>query len=272
MTASRLNRTDRIALVVLALTLFSIVALAWASAVANYQSGQEVASNRNHETSAQNADGQPEPVYFGLFRPSDSYAQWFMAVLSLAAAGISWRAIVLVRDQLIETRNAVKVAQDALLETRRIGEAQVRAYLGSPRVDARLETEDGTRWFRIDAYASNSGHSPAVLPSVSCFVSRGDDVLNMKHTLLERDISAGESDFKFLDQGHPCDDEMELFLSRAGELTFAGALQYYTVFGGTPKTTTFRFRLEKLEPGDGPFKVSVEHTLRDGTVVEHHRD
>lgn len=60
---------------------------------------------------------------------SDTLAQWIMAGLSIVATGASIWAVYLLYKTLIETREAVDAADAAVAETRRIGEAQVRAYV-----------------------------------------------------------------------------------------------------------------------------------------------
>lgn len=98
--------------------------------------------------------------------PADTYAQWIMAVLSFAATGVSLWAVILVRNSLELNRRATKAAEDAVAETRRIGEAQVRAHVsivgggvfmrgGSPS-----EVERGMRPI-ISIRVKNYGQTPA---------------------------------------------------------------------------------------------------------------
>lgn len=65
----------------------------------------------------------------------DSLAQWTMAVFSVVATLVSTLAVILVKD--------------TLLETRRIGEAQTRAYLGieSMMLSRPREKKDRTQEF-----------------------------------------------------------------------------------------------------------------------------
>lgn len=186
------------------------------------------------------------------------WAAWATVIFSGVGAFLIWRTLI--------------ATQDTVAETRRIGEAQVRAYISPPRVSARIETENGIRWFRIEGYLSNSGNSPALLPTVICHVSMGEDVVTFRQAPMERDIVAGETDFLFIDQGSPFADGISEYLYRGGELIFQGVVQYNTVFGGDPKTTNFRLALYRTQEGDGPLNVRMSSRLRDGTSITHYRD
>lgn len=195
-------------------------------------------------------------------------ARWafYMLVVSSAGLVITAVGIYYVRNTLVETRIAVEV-------TREIGKAQVRAYIGSPRVEARIETTPaGDRRFSIKGFISNSGSSPALLPAAHCTVTMGDGVVNMLHAQLARDISAGETDFCFVDQGSPFGDEIAEFLNRGGELIFEGALHYDTVFGDGTKTTSFHLSLYRTAEEDGPLRVRMNGRRSDGAPVSHYRD
>lgn len=113
---SNSNRRDRGALIALALALLAISFCVWISQPAYSQKTGQT----DQETDAKiGEDGHVETVYFGLFKPADTVAQWMVALLSFVATGVSAWAVILVRSTLNETREAVAV-------TRRIGEAQLR--------------------------------------------------------------------------------------------------------------------------------------------------
>ena len=194
-------------------------------------------------------------------------ARWALYMLAVSSAGLVITAVGIyyVRDTLIETRKSVQV-------TREIGEAQVRAYVGPPRVEAVIETVEGRRHFSIRGYLSNSGNSPALLPMAGCHVSMGDEIVNLLHAPLVRDIAAGESNFCFIDQGAPCGTTMASYLDRGGELTFEGYIEYDTVFRGARKISNFHLSLYKTSEGDGPFRVRMNGRMRDGTPITHYRD
>ena len=88
---------------------------------------------------------------------STMWATWLVgsATVIVAALGAWW-----VRDTLVETRNAVKAANDAVAETRRIGEAQVRAYLSVTAAPIpAIPYADTVQTFEIEI--KNNGQSAA---------------------------------------------------------------------------------------------------------------
>lgn len=97
---------------------------------------------------------------------ANSLGTMIAASSAVAAALISWRAVIYVRDTLTETRNSVRAANDAVKEARRIGEAQVRAYLtftgGEYRIDA------NGAWYMITV--KNAGQTPALNIQARCYV------------------------------------------------------------------------------------------------------
>lgn len=86
---------------------------------------------------------------------------WALALLGVTAAGtlIALYGLILLRRTWTEAKAATKAAQEAVVVTREIGEAQVRAYLDVKLVNvARADT--GIGWaFRVKI--RNSGQSPA---------------------------------------------------------------------------------------------------------------
>lgn len=95
----------------------------------------------------------------------DLYAQQDMskwAFLMMIISGLTFLAtllgIVCIRDTLIETRRAVKSADDAVKVTREIGQAQVRAYISAS--NASISMVD-TGEIRIHYTLTNTGQSPA---------------------------------------------------------------------------------------------------------------
>lgn len=83
--------------------------------------------------------------------PSDSIAQWAMAALSLAAVFLLWWT-------LQASRATLKVSQDMANETTRIGEAQVKPYLGFDVKSGNVIAGQPIQ-FQIDI--TNYGASPA---------------------------------------------------------------------------------------------------------------
>lgn len=108
------------------------------------------------------------------------YTEWIMAVLTLAAVGVSYRAVVLLRRTLIETRKANEAAREAVAVTREIGERQTRAYLQFERASINvifISEESGIERYnvRVEGALVNRGASPATSIHVLMSVSLGPD-------------------------------------------------------------------------------------------------
>ncbi len=80
------------------------------------------------------------------------YAFWSTVIVAVGTALLFWT--------LWETRKATKAANDAVMVTREIGEAQVRAYVHVEAVELFWGDPQGTRP-RIIALIANTGQSPA---------------------------------------------------------------------------------------------------------------
>lgn len=113
------------------------------------------------------------------------WAFWMMVIAGLTllvtALGIAW-----IRDTLIETRRAVRSADDAVRVTREIGEAQVRAYVSVDDVEVTVEIDDERVLWNVAAKVSNSGQSPAI----SVGLTLGGDTFEQSAISIRRDISA----------------------------------------------------------------------------------
>ncbi|MDP1700431.1 MAG: hypothetical protein Q8L53_05645 [Aestuariivirga sp.] len=152
------NRGDRGALVALALVVAAIVivtALGWLSNPTDYGIGQPAPHNVE-----QRQDGKVSELVASSdnFHPwRDTYAQWLMALFSVAATGVSIWAVRLLRSTLRETQAATQATVEANEVARVIGRSQVRAYLSVS--DMILNFSDDGIVARVDI--KNSGQSPA---------------------------------------------------------------------------------------------------------------
>lgn len=84
---------------------------------------------------------------------------FFMTLVSFLTAGIAAAGLYWIRATLIETREAVRAADDAVAVTRDLGQAQVRAYITIESCTVVFDTEKSNLGFRIQV--KNSGNSPA---------------------------------------------------------------------------------------------------------------
>jgi len=149
------HRRDRGALVALGLALTAIVLVA----SLNQPIKQSATSPQSaYVEQSQNDDVSRIVAAIREFNPwDDSYAQWLMAIFGVAATLISYKAVVLVRDTLDLNRRATVAAENAVKETRRIGEAQVRAYLSV--IDGHFQIWGDVLF--LDVRVRNSGQSPS---------------------------------------------------------------------------------------------------------------
>nr|WP_298094798.1 hypothetical protein [uncultured Shinella sp.] len=97
--------------------------------------------------------------YEGYVYTEDSLAQWSMAVFAVIATGISFLAVVYVKDSLTLNREAVDAALAANSTTKEIGVAQARAYISITGVD--VDFHQIGNIFTIRLRLKNAGNSPA---------------------------------------------------------------------------------------------------------------
>lgn len=93
----------------------------------------------------------------------DSLTQFLIMIAGLGALFVSVWAVRLLRRTLEATNDTVRAADDAVSETRRIGEAQARAYVAFSHIDL-ISLIDGQIMFR--PMIRNTGLTPATLLSV----------------------------------------------------------------------------------------------------------
>jgi hypothetical protein len=117
-------------------------------------------NSKNHENGEDNPVARPSfwEIYTS---PTDTYAQWIMAVLSVVATGASILAIILIRRTLHETKRTADAALNANNISREIGEAQVRAYLSEEKTFFEWEVNLDQK-FKASHVWKNSGQSPAL--------------------------------------------------------------------------------------------------------------
>lgn len=110
--------------------------------------------------------GKPDDTHFwirelyGWVYAEDTLAQWIMAVFAIVATGTSIWAVLLLRNTLVATRDAVRSADDAVTVTRELGEAQTRAYVHVESAELRWGNPKGEHP-RVTFTAINTGQTPA---------------------------------------------------------------------------------------------------------------
>lgn len=178
------DKGDRGALYALAMILFAIVVVfaigRWTGNPADSHNGKP------NEQTAQAEDNKggvpPEPIYWGLFKPSDTYAQWIAAIAALGSIVVSIWAVWLVRSTLRETQKATQLtgdavvaatnsnttAIDALEHERANSKRSLRAYALIDDVNYR--DNDSAPGRHIAIYIKNSGQTPAHITHAVCCI------------------------------------------------------------------------------------------------------
>ncbi|RUW60183.1 hypothetical protein [Mesorhizobium sp. M7A.F.Ca.US.008.03.1.1] len=100
---------------------------------------------------------------YGWVYAEDTLAQWLMVVLGGAASAISLYALIWLRRTWDQAKRSADAACAAVAETRRIGEAQVRAYLAVRNVSFRVieQTAGNDPVAAVSFSYHNTGLSPA---------------------------------------------------------------------------------------------------------------
>lgn len=153
-----MSKTDKGAIFGLGLVAGVAISLAlfvWASPWFTYPpNGTSYINDLQALVREQQAGKAGEHFWLGLvpgwLYTEDSLAQWIMAVFGIAATFLSAVAVVLVKKTLDATREGV-------FETRRIGQAQTRAYLFSDKASYAIRKEN----IQFVIEIGNSGNSPA---------------------------------------------------------------------------------------------------------------
>jgi hypothetical protein len=139
------------------MALFALVLIAFieADGPSNKIVNQQADGQQTTETDYR---GPAEGYWWPEFSARDTYAQWAMSFLALAATAISIWAVRLLRATLEATRDAVAAANRTADEAKRIGEAQVRAYLSCESAGYKVDDTGFSFWLTI----KNNGQSPAI--------------------------------------------------------------------------------------------------------------
>ncbi|MEZ5872707.1 MAG: hypothetical protein R3D32_12885 [Nitratireductor sp.] len=152
---SKIDKGAMFGLGLVAGVAISLALLVWASPWFTYPpNGTSYISQLQALVAEQQAGKAGDHFWIGLIPgwlySEDSLAQWIMAVFGIAATVLSAVAVVLVKKTLDATREGVS-------ETRRIGQAQTRAYLFSDKASYAIRKEN----IQFVIEIRNTGNSPA---------------------------------------------------------------------------------------------------------------
>lgn len=140
--------------------LFAIVFIALLSQSSNDQ----IADPYPNPPQVENGDRQSvsKPVYLGLFTADDSFAQWIVALFTVAATAVSVKAVFLLRDTLKANSSAVEQAKDANKIARAAIGFDSRAWLKLTAQHVRVTPIEDNRLLIVwGAHVENIGKSPA---------------------------------------------------------------------------------------------------------------
>nr|WP_298094795.1 hypothetical protein [uncultured Shinella sp.] len=167
------NRRDRGALVALGLALIAVVAVAWL----NQPSDQHIAEPATvPEKQYQEQRGPSEGYWWPEFAARDTYAQWAMTILALAATGVSIWAVQMVRATLDATRDGIreaKVSADAALnQALDLQFQQQRPYVHFDGGSFRISISDESKFScHAEIRIKNSGVSPGTITLWGLFLN-----------------------------------------------------------------------------------------------------
>ena len=159
------NRRDRYSALVTIAAIIAVVLIAWF----NQPSGPPIRKPNTEAPQAEGDGGEPltKRIYWGLFTADDTIAQWFMALFTIAATGVSLKAVFLVRDTLELNREATAAALKAAehsAEANAIMSQQQRPWL-ELRFKGRtppIQIDDVTVTASYEVNAVNVGTAPAI--------------------------------------------------------------------------------------------------------------
>lgn len=180
-------------------------------------------------------------------RPSDTLAQWIMAVFTVVAVVIIWRTLAATREMVRDTKQMA-------VDTREIGEAQVRPYLYVDTIEATFNKDVITGRIQI----ANSGSSPALNLEAVTMWGSGTDGFDQTWLKFEKpakpaalhpqaktwspfNTSKEANPFSFLNPDH-----IRRIVSGEADFWLFGQVEYYDVFG---KKWRFTYRCKFTRDG-----------------------
>lgn len=211
-TMSDGNRNQRYALIALGMALSAITAAAWWSQPSDQPIAKPHAAPTDHY---QEQRGPSEGYWWPEFAARDTYAQWAMTILALAATGVSIWAVQMVRATLDATRDGIREAKAsadaALNQARDLQFQQQRPYVHFDGGSFRISVSDQSKFScHAEIRIKNSGVSPAAITLWGLFLNpvtnfseyRGQQSTERSSMIMGRDgtdvLTIGASDGEIL--------------------------------------------------------------------------
>lgn len=264
---SRSHRDDRPALIALGLVLFAVILIGLFETTARHYASREVIKYQTSYPENGNG-GEYAPIVAGLreFDPrEDTYAQWIMAAFAIMATFASVWAVLLLRDTLTATRDAVRSADDAVKVTRELGQVQVRAYVAIGNI-AIQGLKVGQKP-RISYRVKNVGLSPAIRYRHCSTWRLVDNIDTYKCSFggpvwdgPAFDLFPGGSTEQNTDLPEADEEVISAIMSGEKHILFYGVAQYRTVFGKLCRVVfCSEVRPKLLEDGAGDMAPTDRH-------------
>jgi hypothetical protein len=168
------DRSDRPALIVLALLVTSLVIVSLSGLYARHEAGHPIAcytpaDEDGEEVEKQNPVCPDDHIFFG-----DGWAQWIMAGFAIVATGVSWRALYLLRETFKETKRTADAAAEANEMARESAERQLRAYVSVEAIT--IQTLAVGEPLAMVIKIANAGNTPAKCLRVNFGITITDDL------------------------------------------------------------------------------------------------
>jgi hypothetical protein len=190
----------------------------WLDYRANYKSYAAANSNSNENSSE---IGKLWDRVLGVFvSPSDTLAQWIMAVFTIAVVFLVWRTLV--------------ATQEMARDTRHIGEAQTRAYLSFDSVEAVfLNDGDGFTGVYLRPRIKNTGQTPARISLTHSFIYISEDrpsEVRSADTGETSTMRVGSQNSVFLDGGVVLWDDLKVAIEKNYFVVLVCGVDFEDVF------------------------------------------
>lgn len=228
---------------------------------------------KNSETGEVNPVTRPS-IWETYTSPTDTYAQWIMAILSLVATSVSIWAVWLVRNTLEETRSATKAAEGAVEITRKMGRAQTRAYIHIDVIELREVNSEFGSYIWIGC--RNFGQTPARCVNIKGRHNVGPN--GMINVFCAFELEPEEVG-RVLGPNCPIysrlpiptdhfENVRQLIETRKEPLEVCGAITYKDMFG-KDCWTTFRYRFA-VDDDTGLADHDQFHVMDEGNDCDHY--
>lgn len=247
------DREDRLSLIALALVFTVLVIVSGLGLMSRVQAGHLPTQGAITALYDPAQMGPSEGHWLPEFSARDTYAQWAMTAMAFVALIVSVAGVVLVRMTFVETRTTAQAAVASNETARRLGEAQVRAYVswdGAERNVARSTENNELVGFILVPVIRNTGQSPAYIRMLYTYLSLVDldappplVTFSREGAEVDHELGAGNA-FNMSDRMITADEARAINL-RQKRCFLMGYGEYRDVFWQSERDTrSFRFSFE----------------------------